>query len=139
MENNSVVIGEYIMGLIEPITGIKKVTYGDTDRILYSVEACIIPYSKDTELAYSGRGVNITISYYVILYFAYEKYPEYNQLECDKLAHTVEAVLNADATLGGRVISSYVTKSESGAIIKDTMVRANRLTFTVETRDRLPM
>ena len=122
------------------VNKIKRVDYGDVDRVTESIQVCVEPETKRTSLRTVGMGVTREFRVYVFIYFAFVTNPEYNREFCDQLAEVLEGEISKDLTLGGLVINGMVTEVASGQSRKDGIaVRANRLTFEGMVTDRLPM
>ncbi len=122
------------------VNKIKRVDYGDVDRVTESIQVCVEPETKRTTLRTVGMGVTREFRVYVFIYFAFVTNPEYNREFCDRLAEVLEGEISKDLTLGGLVINGMVTEVASGQSRKDGIaVRANRLTFEGMVTDRLPM
>lgn len=122
------------------VNKIKRVDYGDVDRVTESIQVCVEPETKRTSLRTVGMGVTREFRVYVFIYFAFVTHPEYNREFCDRLAEVLEGEISKDLTLGGLVINGMVTEVASGQSRKDGIaVRANRLTFEGMVTDRLPM
>lgn len=122
------------------VNKIKRVDYGDVDRVTESIQVCVEPETKRTSLRTVGMGVTREFRVYVFIYFAFVTNPEYNREFCDRLAEVLEGEISKDLTLGGLVINGMVTEVASGQSRKDGIaVRANRLTFEGMVTDRLPM
>ena len=122
------------------VNKIKRVDYGDVDRVTESIQVCVEPETKRTSLRTVGMGVTREFRVYVFIYFAFVTNPEYNREFCDRLAEVLEGEISKDLTLGGLVINGVVTEVASGQSRKDGIaVRANRLTFEGMVTDRLPM
>ena len=119
---------------------IKRVDYGDVDRVTDSIQVCVEPETKRTELRTVGRGVTRRYRIFVYIYFSFVTNPEFNREFCDKMAEAIEANLNASATMGGLVMNGMVTEVASGMARKDGMsVRAARILYEAEGVDRLPL
>ena len=110
---------------------IKRVDYGDVDRVTESIQVCVDPEFKRTELRTIGnRGVTRIFRVNVVVYFSFITNPSYNREYCDRLAEQLESIYNADPTLGGKVMNGLVTEVGSGYARKDGItVRANRLLY----------
>ena len=122
------------------VNKIKRVDYGDVDRVTESIQVCVEPETKRTSLRTVGMGVTREFRVYVFIYFAFVTNPEYNREFCDRLAEVLEGEISKVLTLGGLVINGMVTEVASGQSRKDGIaVRANRLTFEGMVTDRLPM
>ena len=131
---------EAVAATLIPTHPIKRVDYGDIDRVTESVQVCVEPETKRTELRSIGRGVARRFRVHVYIYFAFVTNPEYNRESCDRLAEAIESHLNESPTLGGLVINGMVTEVASGMARKDGMsVRAARVTYEAESVDRLPL
>ena len=131
---------ETVATTLIPTHPIKRVDYGDVDRVTESIQVCIEPETKRTELRSIGRGVTRRFRVYVYIYFSFVTNPEYNRESCDRLAEAIENRLNESPTLGGLVINGMVTEVASGMARKDGMsVRAARITYEAESVDRLPL
>ena len=131
---------ETVSTTLNPTHPIKRVDYGDVDRVTESIQVCIEPETKRTELRSIGRGVTRRFRVYVYIYFSFVTNPEYNRESCDRLAEAIETHLNESPTLNGLVINGLVTEVASGMARKDGMsVRAARITYEAESVDRLPL
>lgn len=120
--------------------GIRRVDYGDVDRVHESIQVCVEPENKMTSSRTTGRGVTREFRVHTFIYFSYITNPEYNREFCDRMAESLETILNQDPTMGQRLISGMVTEVASGAATKDGVtVRANRITYSGTTVDQLPM
>lgn len=141
MTNSIVTVAQAIQAKIETVAtanNIKQVVYGDVDNIDSSIIACVEPDVKDTDHYRIGNVVKRDYRIYVLLYFGFVDNPENNRLNADKLAETLETLLNNDSTLGGLVRNLLVRQVASGYVRKNgVLVRSSRLTITAESSDRI--
>jgi len=119
--------------------GLKKVYYGDRQKIPFSPIACIETGEKDRELNGHPRRTLVTIRNYVIIYHGNVRSASDNLQESDERAENVEILIHTDAQMGGLVIDSLVTNVESGYQLRDnTLFRASRLTVEARVQEQLP-
>ena len=114
------------------------VYYGDQNNIPRCPSVCIDPGEKRRESNGAPRRVMTTMTNYIIVYHNQVASMQEVREDSDKLGEKVEALIHADATLGGIVIDSMVTGIESGYLQRDrSLFRASRL--TVEARDQVQL
>jgi len=113
--------------------------YGDITKIPTTPCICIESGDKDQELNGAPRRVMITGTNYILVYHSEVKSPSANREDDDQYAEQVEALVHADATLGGLVIDSLVRTIEFGYQIRsNTLYRASRLTVEARWQEMLP-
>ena len=57
------------------VNKIKRVDYGDVDRVTESIQVCVEPETKRTSLRTVGMGVTREFRVYVFIYFAFVTNP----------------------------------------------------------------
>jgi len=113
--------------------------YGDQERIPRSPTLCVEPGEKKPELYGAGRMTEMIITVYVLVYHSEIKNTEENRRNADKLAEAIADRLNAIPTLDGGAIHCWVSNISSGYATKqNSTMRASRITFDVQTQERLP-
>lgn len=114
--------------------GIGKVFYGDQNLIPSTPIACVEPSQKIQEYKPTNM-YRQTLTAYILLYESTVQSPQANRKSADDLAEAVEALVHADRTLGGKVITAIVSSIESGYSTKqNTLVRASRLLVTATSQ-----
>lgn len=126
------------------LLGIKRVYYGDQERIPETPSVCVEPGGKTRELNGMPRRTEVTMVCFIFVYHYRLASPEDIREENDELAETIEAFLHTDAQLRvatvPTVIDSMVRGVESGISNKgrNSLFRASRLTFEARSQVLLP-
>lgn len=117
-----------------------SVFYGDQEKLPKRLTICVEPNIKRNSLRNATRGITREYELYVIVYYTnLNEGGIFSRKGADKFAEEIEAELNNDSSLGGRLMHCYVTEVASGYSNKEgTVVKAARLTFAGEVTDRLP-
>jgi hypothetical protein len=119
--------------------GLKAVYYGDQDHIPVSPVVCVEPEGKNRTLVRIGRGTDVEFSLYLLVYGASIRDPQTNRSDIDDLAERIEALIHQNERLDGLVVTSLVTRVESGYATKsNAIMRASRLTIEARSQERLP-
>lgn len=119
--------------------GIRAIFYGDQNRIPTTPALCVEPDDETSVYKGAPRMMLVTFRLYLLVYHSAITSPQENRRNSDTLAKDVKAVANADPTLGGLLIDSYVSNVASGYVVKDrTLMRASRITFEGRSQARLP-
>lgn len=119
--------------------GLTDVWLGDQVRVPRTPCVAVEPGPKGREYNGAPRRFVVTLESYIMLYIEKVQDTQLNTQEATTLAEEVEAVLHADAQMGGLVVSSYVAQSDPGyAERSNTQFRAVRLTFRATSQKQLP-
>lgn len=119
--------------------GLQAVYYGDQDHLPVSPAVCVEPQGKTRTLVRIGRGTDVEFSLFLLLYGSKIRDPQTNRADIDQLAEDIEALVHQDERLGGLVVTSLVTRIESGYATKsNAIMRASRLTIEARSQERLP-
>ena len=121
--------------------GLEDIWMGDQDRVPRVPAAAVEPGPKTREWSGAPRRTRVTLDVYVLLYLEVVTGGiQRNVRESARLSEEVEAVLHADATLGGLVISSFVVENAPGYATREkTMMRASRMVLRSTSQIQLPM
>jgi hypothetical protein len=139
------VFADYTKTLLEDpawmtTTGIKRVSYGDVEKVDIVPLVCVEPSDKARDFNGAPRRTQINFEVYVLIYFGALASSQDNRRETDQIAEAVETRLHSDPQCGGLVISSLVTGVTSGVANKGgALIRASRLTWTAKSQIHLPM
>lgn len=115
------------------------VFYGDQERIPCSPCVCVETGDKKAVLYGAGRMTELELNIYFLVYHSEIRAVQSNRRDADILAETIGKVLNADATMGGLAIHSFVSQISSGYATKtNTTMRASRIEFQIRSQERLP-
>ena len=115
------------------------VFYGDQERIPASPAVCVEPNTKKVSLYGAGRMTEVFLEVYLLVYHSEIRDLQSNRRDADRLAEDIATLVNTDGTFFGLAIHCYVTEMQSGYSNKqNTTLRSTRITFQVETQERLP-
>lgn len=142
-----VVFTEKLQAIVESVQadlGIADVWYGDQQQIPRTPTVCVVADGKDRAHAGAPRRVANTLKAFILVYHSKVQDIQLNSKEADKLAEALEAAVHEDPTLGGIVIHSLVTRTESGEMTRRvntlaTQFRSTRLTVEGLSKTMLPM
>lgn len=128
-------------GTITSVSGltIQTVWFSDQDR--YPTTPCLSVEPGQKARTYKGvpRVYNVMLECYATVYVERITDTQQNRRDTLQLAESTEAVLHADATLGGLVVDSYTSQGDPGYVQRSgTLLSALRLTFTARSEARLP-
>lgn len=119
---------------------IHSIFYGDQQKLPGTPVVCIEPDTKANDLVGSPRAVNVRFTVQILVYTAAINSPQINQRDADVLAEKIEDILHLDPQLGERVIHCMVDSIQSGYARKSgTLVRANKIQFSGQSKVRLPL
>jgi hypothetical protein len=119
--------------------GLADIWYGDQERVPRVPSLAVEPGPKNREWNGSPRRTQVTMDIYVLVYMEKVQGVQLNIRESTQLGEEVEAVLHANATVDGLVISSYVVENTPGYITRaNTLMRASRLVFRCLSQAQLP-
>lgn len=120
------------------VLGIKRVYYGDQDKIEAYPSVGVESFPKARSLAAQGAGLHkfqIDLSCGIYIYHGMLQASYTTKKETDEFAELVEDMIHSDFTLGGLVIFGFVTRVEPGVALKsDVMVKTTRLTWEGQSR-----
>jgi hypothetical protein len=118
---------------------IADVWIGDMNKLPRTPAVTLEPGEKRREYNGLPRKTLVILEAFVCVYYGAVQDVELNLQGSISLAEQIEAVLHQDAQLGGNVISSMVTMSEPGVVMKSgALTRATRLTFQAQSQQLLP-
>jgi hypothetical protein len=121
------------------VLGLTDVWLGDQVRVPRTPCAAVEPGPKTREYNGAPRRFSVDLESYIMLYMEKVQDTQLSTQEVMSLAEEVEAVLHADAQMGGLVTSSYVLQNDPGyAERSGTLYRASRLTFRATSQKQLP-
>lgn len=121
------------------VLGLEDVWMGDQERVPRTPCVAVEPGGKVREYSGVPRRFLITFEIYVLVYVERIQDTQKNTRQSLKLSEEVEAVLHADETMGGIVISSHVSESNAGYVVRSgTLLSAIRLTFRATSQKSLP-
>lgn len=142
LTDSVVEVTQYMYNLISSAKadlGLSDVFWGDQTRLPRYPVACVVAGNKTRELNGLPRKTDVQIECYVVLYHGEVQSPQTNDQEASTLAEAVESLLHQDAQMGGKAIHSMVSEVDPGwANRANTLVRATRLTFQVQSQTMLP-
>lgn len=115
--------------------GLKKVWYGDQDRIPFTPCAAVESGSVESTLTATGFWTTHEVTIYVMVYFAKITSQSELKKECDQYAEQVRDAIHRNKTLNGRVIHGNITTMEPGVARRGgAKLRATRLTLRYITK-----
>lgn len=119
--------------------GLTDVWVGDQERLPRTPCVAVEPGPKTRSLNAVPRRYEVIFEAYVLVYMERIQDTQKNVRQSLELAEAIEAVLHEDETLGGLVITSYVSDSTPGYVIRGgTLLSVVRLTFRAMSQRRLP-
>lgn len=119
--------------------GLADIWYGDEDKTPRTPCVVIESGEKTRSLNAAPRRVEVTFNIYVMIYHAKLGDTQVTREQVEQLAEDVEAVLHADATIGGLVIHSLVALNEPGYASRGgALMKASRLTLQAISNQMLP-
>lgn len=134
---------DYLYNLVvsnKEALGLQDVYYGDQDNIPVTPVVCVEPDNKSRVLKRIGRGTDVSFTVYFLLYHSSIRDPQGNRRDADALAERLEELVHNNERAGGLVVTSLVTRVESGYATKtNSIMRASRLTVEADSQHRLPM
>lgn len=137
-------MGNYLITLMQANVAtfnctVDDIYYGDQSSFPRTPSFCMDPGTKQRELNGAPRRTLVTLTNYVIIYHNPVTSMQTVREQDDQMAEALEALIHADAQMGGLVIDSLVTSIESGYLMRGkSMYRASRLTVQATQQDMLP-
>lgn len=115
--------------------GLKKVWYGDQDRIPFTPCATVESGSVESDLAATGYWTTHEITIYVMVYFAKITNQSELKKETDQHAEKVRDTLHKNKNLNSIVVHGNVTSMEPGIARRGgAKLRATRMTLRYITK-----
>lgn len=119
--------------------GLEDVWVGDQERLPRTPCAAVEPGPKTRTYNGVPRRFEVMLEAYILVYVERIQDTQQNVRQSLALAEEIEAVLHEDETVGGLVISSYVSDSTPGYVNRSgTLLSVVRLTFQARSQRRLP-
>jgi hypothetical protein len=141
LTTRATVVCQYMIDNIlkpSPIFAAADVYYGDSDLIPRVPSVTVEPGNKGREFTGTGLRADIAFEVVLMVYLCSAEADHQDQLSADELAEDVEALINADTTMGGLVVNGFVDGVEQGfALRQNEVLKAARLTWQGRSRHRL--
>lgn len=120
--------------------GIQAVFYGDQQKIAVTPTVCIESDFKNRTINGLPRRTDNQLSAFVLVYHSPVQDTQVTRKQVDQLAEAIEALIHTDARMGGLVIHSLVTQTQSGFSDRaQQMFRSCRLTVQGMSQSQLPL
>jgi len=116
---------------------IKRVYWGDQNKIPDYPSVCVAPFPKDRALTGEGATHRFAIQHRIGIYVYHGEVgsAEINQREAALLAEDIEATLHLNTDLAGLVIFGFVSLMQPGFTIREnTVVKVTRLQWEARSR-----
>lgn len=117
---------------------IKRVYWGDQEKIPEYPAVCVAPFPKDRSLTGEGATHRFAIVHRIGIYVYHGQVQssELNHRAATKLAEDVEQLLHANTDMAGTVIFGFVNRMQPGFTMKEqTMVKVTRLLWEARSRE----
>ena len=135
------VIADYILGILttnKVTLGLVDIWLGEQKLLPTTPCACVILGPTKVELVGTPRRVENTYDLTVQIYHSSLMDKQSLERECNQRAEAVQTFLNADPTMSGNVIHSYVTGVEPGFASRgDSWYKSSRVSWTGFSRFNL--
>jgi len=120
------------------VLGIKRVYWGDQEKIPEYPAICVAPFPKDRALSGEGATHRFAITHRIGIhvYHGQVQSSELNHRIATSLAEDVEQLLHKNTDMADMVIFGYVTRMQPGFSMKEqTMVKVTRLLWEARSRE----